>query len=155
MLLQAFKDNHSTIIIQSILADALYGTRDFMNKASAIFGGVQVISQIRKNQSIRFHGKKKKVQVYFNKTNQGVAQKICIRGGKTIEVILSSARLKVNAHGEKRFVIALKYKGESNYRYLVATDMTWQTLDIVQAYTLRWLERPRIRSRTKQVLSFL
>ena len=138
-LLQAFKDNHHTIIIQSVLADALYGTRDFMNKASAIFGGVQVISQIRKNQNIRFHGKKRKVQAYFNKTNQGVTQKICIRGGKTIEVILSSARLKVDAHGEKRFVIALKYEGESDYRYLVATDMTWRTRDIVQAYTLRWL----------------
>ena len=39
----------------------------------------------------------------------------------------------------KRFVVALKYEGESNYRYLVATDMTWRTMDIIQAYTLRWL----------------
>ena len=39
----------------------------------------------------------------------------------------------------KRFVIALKYEGESDYRYLVATDMTWRTMDITQAYTLRWL----------------
>ena len=52
---------------------------------------------------------------------------------------ISSARLKVNAHGKKRFVIALKYEGESDYRYLVATDMTWRTMDIIQAYTLRWL----------------
>ena len=33
----------------------------------------------------------------------------------------------------------LKYEDESDYRYLVATDMTWRTLDVVQAYTLRWL----------------
>ncbi len=33
----------------------------------------------------------------------------------------------------------MKYEGESDYRYLVATDMTWRTMDITQAYTLRWL----------------
>ena len=33
----------------------------------------------------------------------------------------------------------IEYKGESDYRYLVATDMTWRTRDIIQAYTLRWL----------------
>jgi hypothetical protein len=36
-------------------------------------------------------------------------------------------------------VVALKYEGETDYRYLVATDMTWCTMDTVQAYTLRWL----------------
>jgi hypothetical protein len=36
-------------------------------------------------------------------------------------------------------VIALKYEGESEYRYLVASDLTWRTEDIVQAFTLRWL----------------
>jgi hypothetical protein len=41
----------------------------------------------------------------------------------------------VKAHQKKRFVIALKYEGEDNYRYLVATDMTWPTRDILQAYT--------------------
>lgn len=45
----------------------------------------------------------------------------------------------MKAHQKKRFVIALKYEGEDNYRYLVATDMTWRTRDILQAYTLRWL----------------
>ena len=35
--------------------------------------------------------------------------------------------------------MALKYEGEETYRYLVASDLTWRTLDIVQAYTLRWL----------------
>ena len=37
------------------------------------------------------------------------------------------------------FVIALKYEGEEEYRYLVATDVSWRTLDIIQAYSLRWL----------------
>jgi len=57
---------------------------------------------------------------------------IQVRGGKTMKVTLSSARLKVNAHGKKRFVVALKYEGESDYRDLVATNMTWRTIDIIQ-----------------------
>ena len=47
--------------------------------------------------------------------------------------------MHVCAHGKKRFVIALKYPGETDYRYLVATDMSWRTIDIIQAYSLRWL----------------
>jgi hypothetical protein len=36
-------------------------------------------------------------------------------------------------------VIALKYEGETEYRYLLATDLTWRTQDILQAATWRWL----------------
>ena len=36
-------------------------------------------------------------------------------------------------------MIALKYEGEEQYRYLVAKDLTWRTVDIVQAHSLRWL----------------
>jgi hypothetical protein len=39
--------------------------------------------------------------------------------------------------GKKRFVIALKYSGESEYRYLVATALSWRTIDITQAYSIR------------------
>jgi len=45
----------------------------------------------------------------------------------------------VTAHGCKRFVIALKYEGEQEYRYLIAKDMNWRTLDIINAYMLRGL----------------
>lgn len=40
---------------------------------------------------------------------------------------------------DERLVIALRYEGEEEYRYLVSSDMSWQHLDIVKAYTLRWL----------------
>ncbi|GFO72392.1 hypothetical protein BJAS_P2596 [Bathymodiolus japonicus methanotrophic gill symbiont] len=76
---------------------------------------------------------------YFNSINKGIDQIIRVRGGKEIKVTVSSARLKVSSHSKKRFVIALKYDGENDYRYLVATDLTWRTQDIIQAYTLRWL----------------
>jgi hypothetical protein len=44
-------------------------------------------------------------------------------------------------------VIALRYEGEKDYRYLVASDLTWRTEDIVKAYTLRWLIEVFIRDR--------
>jgi len=68
----------------------------------------------------------------------GVEVTIRIRG-IDVKVTLGSARLYVRAHGQKRFVIALKYEGEQEYRYLVASDMSWRAVDIASAYTLRWL----------------
>jgi hypothetical protein len=138
-LLQAFKDAHGDIKINAVLADALYGEARFMDKASRIFDGTQVISQLRENQNIEHKGKKRNLKGYFNSTNKGVEVTLRVRGGEDVKATVSSARLKVTAHGKKRFVIALKYEDESDYRYLVATNMTWRTMDVIQAYTLRWL----------------
>jgi hypothetical protein len=40
---------------------------------------------------------------------------------------------------EKLFIVALKYEGETECRHLVANELGWRTLDIVSAYSLRWL----------------
>ena len=138
-LLQAFKDAHGDIKINAVLADALYGEAGFMDAASRIFDGAQVISQLRENQNIDYKGTKRNLKAYFNSINKGVEVTLRVRGGKDVKATMSSARLKVTAHGKKRLVVALKYEGESDYRYLVATDMTWRTMDITQTYTLRWL----------------
>jgi hypothetical protein len=138
-LLQAFKDAHGDIKINAVLADALYGDAGFMDAASRIFDSAQVISQLRENQNIEYKGKKRNLKAYFNGINKGVEVTLRVRGGKDVKATVSSARLKVTAHSKKRLVVALKYEGESDYRYLVATDMTWRTMDIIQAYTLRWL----------------
>ncbi len=137
--LQAFKNAHGDINIKAILADALYGNAAFMDKASSIFGIKQVISQLHENQLIDYRGKKRNLKTYFNTINKGVEVTLRVRGGEEVKVMVSSARLKVFAQGKKRLIVALKYDGETDYRYLVATDMTWRTMDIVQAYTLRWL----------------
>lgn len=138
-LLQEFKDAHGNIKINAVLADALYGEAFFMDETARIFDGAQVISQLRENQNIEYKGKKRNLKGYFKSTNKGVEVTLRVRGGKEVKAMMSSARLKVTAHGKKRFVVALKYEGENDYRYLVATDMTWRTMDIIQAYTLRWL----------------
>lgn len=137
-LLEQFAQYHPDIKVKCVLADNLYGTADFIDKASEIFKGVQVISQIKSNQKIRIGNKEQSVEEYFSK-HPGIPFKVRIRGGKEVTAIVGSARMYVCAQGKKRFVIAIKYEGEKEYRYIIASDMTWRTLDIVQAYTLRWL----------------
>lgn len=48
-------------------------------------------------------------------------------------------RAKVSAHGKKRLIIALKYEGEEQFRYLIAKDMTWRVQEVLECFTLRWL----------------
>jgi len=138
-LLKEFKAAHGNIKVKAVLADALYGGAGFMNAASQIFDDAQIVSQLRENQNIEYRGKKWTLKDYFNTVNKGVEVALQVRGGGHVKATISSARLKVTAHGKKRFVIALKYDGENEYRYLVATDMTWRTIDIARVYTLRWL----------------
>jgi len=64
---------------------------------------------------------------------------LSIRGGTQRPKYQLSARLHVVSQNKKRFVIGLKSEGESDYRYLVASNLSWRTQDIVQAYTYRWL----------------
>ena len=137
-LLEKFKNAHPQIHIQCVFADALYGTRDFVDQASTIFPGAQVISQLRENQLVRFRGKNRKVSDYFA-SFPGTEQRMQVRGGEQIKATVGSARLHVHAHGKKRFVIALKYEGEDQYRYIIASNLSWRTIDIIEAYTLRWL----------------
>jgi hypothetical protein len=137
-LLEQCQEHHPDLKVQSVIADALYGSADFMDGASALFGGVQVISQLRSNQKVRVYKREQHVADYVA-THPGTPLRIRIRGGDEMVAIVGSGRLYVCAHHTKRFVIALKYEGEDTYRYLIASDLSWRTLDIVQAHTLRWL----------------
>ncbi len=137
-LLDEFRSNHPEIKVKLIIADALYGTDDFVGKASKIFGGVQVISQLRSNQVIRFKNKTMSVEKYFSKY-PGVKQEIQIRGDQKVTAVVGSARLYVVSHKKKLLIVALKYEGEEEYRYLIASDLSWRTQDVVQGHTLRWL----------------
>ncbi|WP_245531949.1 hypothetical protein [Desulfobacter postgatei] len=133
-LLKTFVQQHPEIKIEAIVADALYGNAEFMDEASKIAGSAQVISQIRYNQNISFKNSKKSVEKYFENI-QPIQKTIHIRGGKGVVVLIKSARIHVCAHRKKRFVIAIKYTGEEDYRYLVASDLTWRYADIIDAFT--------------------
>jgi hypothetical protein len=133
-----FKDAHPCVSVKAVVADALYGNKEFVNAAHKLFE-TQVISQLRKDQNITFRGKSINLEDYFNRCNPGVQQKITLRGHKEVTAWVSSARLYVNAHDKKRFVIAIKYDGETDYRFIVASNLSWRTQDILEAYSLRWL----------------
>lgn len=137
-LIEAFRQAHPEVAVKAVLADALYGTAAFLDRASSHCGGAQTISQLRGNQKVRFRGRERPLTEFFT-AYPGVVQRIRVRGGEVIEIMVSSARVHVCAHGTKRFVVALKYPGETDYRYLVASELSWRTLDIVQTHTLRWL----------------
>jgi hypothetical protein len=99
-----------------------------MGGASDLFGGVQVISQLRSNQNIRYRGKKKTIQDYFNITNKGINCTIRLRGGEEVNATVSSARLKVDAHsGKKRFVIALKYLKSLEFKAIMPPKI-WRAM---------------------------
>jgi len=137
-LLEAFKAQQAHIRVHCVMADALYGTATFVDGASAIFGGVQVLSQIRSHQNIRVGKRDQHVADYFA-THPGTTQHLRIRGGQEVVATVGSARLYVCAHRTKRFIVAIKYAEEERYRSLIASDLSWRTLDIVQGHTLRWL----------------
>src|SRR5882724_3708061 len=137
-LLETFKTHHPAVRIHAVMADALYGTASFVDGASALFNGVQVLSQIRSNQNIRAGKRDQHVADYFA-THPGTSYSIRIRGGEEVVALVGSARLYVCAHKTKRFIVAIKYAEEETYRYLIASDLSWRTLDIVQGHSLRWL----------------
>lgn len=138
-LLGVFFKNNPSVKIKCILADAFYGSADFVKKASEMQGGIQVISQVRSNQLVRNkRGLLVEVEQYFANENR-THQRISIRGEKEEIIVLCAQKLWVAAHGEKRMVIAIRYESQKDFRYIIASDMTWQHINIIQAYTLRWL----------------
>src|SRR5712691_1677760 len=137
-LLETCKAQHPHIRVHCIMADALYGTATFVDGASALFGGVQVLSQIRSNQNIRVGKREQHVADYFASQPE-TPHRIRIRGGEEVIAMVGSARLYVCSHKTKRFIVAIKYGDEETYRYLIASDLSGRTLDIVQGHTLRWL----------------
>lgn len=138
-MVASFADRFPEMEIKIITADALYCTGNFMDKCQQSCPHTQVVTQLRKNQSVRCkNGQWQSLKKYFTRS-EGVECDLRVRGRKNKRVTMLGHRLEVKAHGKKRFVIALKYEGESEYRYLVASDLSWRSMDIARAYTLRWI----------------
>ena len=117
-MVSEFKHHFPQVRIQCVLADALYGSKHFLKEAKKILGDTQIVTQIKKNQLIKLRDKKYSVKRLFE-MYPGVKQELTIRGQKKQIVWISSARVHVCRHGVKRFIVALKYDGEKDYRYLI------------------------------------
>lgn len=138
-MLDSFSRRFPEVNVKIITADALYGTGNFMDKSHQCFPRSQVVTQLRKNQSVRCkNGRWVSLKNYFSR-GEGVEVELVVRGRVSKKITMLGHRLEVKAHGKKRFVIALKYEGESEYRYLVASHLSWRAIDIARAYTLRWI----------------
>jgi hypothetical protein len=137
-LIDAFHRGEPGFTVQALLADAAFGNRAFMDVACAKAGCAQAISQLHSDQLVVSRNHEIPVKDYFAQ-HAGLLQSVPVRGGESLAMWVGSARLKVKAHGTKRFVIAVRNQDETEYRYLVATDLSWRTRDILHCYTLRWL----------------
>lgn len=136
-LLSNFMKLFPGLFVKSVAVDTFYGTKDFIDEAARITGQKQVISQIKKTQLINVNGRNVAVDDFF-KNYHGKTEDITLRGSsKTLTY--RSGKFKVKSHGKKYYIIALKYEDEEEYRYLIANDLSWRDVDIIKAYSLRWL----------------
>ena len=105
-MIEEFVGLFPEVTVKGVLADALYGTGQFMDKACALTGQAQVVSQLRNNQTVSARGQSAvKLSDYFTR-QKGVNTPLVIRGGQTTQVTICAARLFVKAHQKRRFVVA-------------------------------------------------
>lgn len=135
-LVKDFVSEFPSFKIRAICADCFFGNKKFADGIKKICT-VQILSQIRSNQTVYMRGKPLPVNELFQRY-PGTAETIQCRG-EDKNVIMFGMRIKVKSYGHKLFVIALKYEGEEEYRFITATDLTWRAIDVASAYTLRWL----------------
>ncbi len=135
-LLTIFIKSFSHIRVKAVIADAFYGSREFIDGATGITKS-QVISQLKKTQLINVAGKFVPVGEYFA-NYQGTTEEIQLRQTDK-KITYRSAKFKVKSHDKRMFVIALKYEDEAEFRYLVAQDTTWRDIEVIKAYAFRWL----------------
>lgn len=127
------------IRVVTVTADAAYFSKVLKKQIHQLFEKAQFVSQLKKSQlCCNRRGIFKTLEDYFVH-QKPVEAMIRLRGGEEKKVSFCSARLFIKSHGERVHVVALKYEGEDKYRYLAATNLTWRTLDIIRAYSLRWL----------------
>ncbi len=138
-LIEQFKIDYSELIIKAILADSAYFTPNFIQRLNEIYEKVQILSQMRENQKVRFgRGKELSVKDFFqNRKWQSVT--LQLRGHRDTIVHYSSEVLTIKSHGRKYRVVAVKYGDEKEPRFLVASDSSWHSEDIIRYYALRWL----------------
>ena len=129
---------NSKIRVTSVMMDAAYMSPMICGAVKFFFPKAQFVSQIVKSQIVWDKTQKKHTtQEYF--ANKSPAKEIIKLRGEEKSVEYLSARLFVQSHGKILHIVALKYAGESDYRYLAASNLTWRTVDIIKIYSLRWL----------------
>jgi hypothetical protein len=126
------------IKIIAVIADAAYMSPQMTAIVKQVMGTqVNFISQLKKVQLCIRQGHEVSIQNYFLNLPKQKSD-IKIRGKSRI-IEWAAARIFIKSHGKRLHVITLRYEGEDDWRYVAATDLTWRSQDVIQAYGLRWL----------------
>lgn len=138
-LLRQFRHHFGDIEIKAFVADNAFLSKQLRDDFRRVYPKSQMISQLRYNQGITTPSRKKhRLNEYF----EGIAnikKPIELRCGTVKVITYKSSRLWVNAHKRWYHVVAMRYEGEEDFRYLCATDVTWRAEDIIRAYAYRWI----------------
>ena len=137
-LLQKFNKEFPDIKIKAVLADCLFGNRNFINSIESLWKNIQIITKIKKSQNLFRGNKKYSCEAHANSYSNW-KQKIRIRGHEMSEMITGGGRLYLPSHSTKRFVISFKYTKDDTFRHLMATNLTWNMKEIIEVFSLRWL----------------
>lgn len=136
-LVEKFTNDFPKLKVKAVVMDALYCKRSTIERIANSTLQAQVITQIRCNQLLLINNKKIAVKDAFDHS-KNITMSVNLRGlNKNITLCNQIAQVK--SHKNKYQVIALKYDNEVEYRYLIASNLNWQALDIIKAYALRWL----------------
>lgn len=138
-LLRKVKYYFPELNILSISGDALYLSSYMKAEVSRIYPQTQFISQLRRNQSVMLSKNRKcQLEKYFERLKE-IKKVIKLRGHLERTVYYKSARLFIKSHSKVSHVVAYRYEGETRWRYICASNLTWRSQDIIQAFSYRWL----------------
>lgn len=126
--------------IKGVQADAAYATPELLNGLRTMLPTAAIVSQIRGNQLVLAKGGQA-VQVQKLMGSLPARQDtVRLRGHLEEVVTYCSVVARVKSLGDARYrIVALKYEGEDEYRYIIFSDPSWRATDIVEYYSLRWL----------------
>lgn len=138
-LMSRFRYDHPTLEIRSILFDNGYLTEFLVAHARRTFPQAQIISRMKKTQLIQI-GQRRGVAVEnFFQRRGGHVVDISIRGDKKQTIAIKNCRAYVPSLKRKCHVVAIRYLEDKEYRFLVATDLSWTAESICREFGFRWL----------------
>ncbi len=138
-LVRQFRHHFGDIELKAFAADNAYLSRQLRDDFRRVYPKCQFISQLRFNQAVTTPSRKKhRLDGYF-KGISNIKKPMELRCGTVKVITYKSSRLWINAHKRWYHVVAMKYEGEDDFRYLCATDVTWRAEDIIRAYAYRWI----------------
>ena len=137
-LVQYFKNNFKDIEVISCSFDAAYGFNPHLRAIETILPKSLIVTEMASNTKVTNKRRTSPVKDYF-KSIAVQKIKLKIRGGIIKDVEIKHARLYVGSHKRILNIVALRYDGEDNFRFIITPNLSWKAIDVAQLFTFRWL----------------